>query len=68
MTILWILLYILGFVIVWEIDRKSFRRNENANIPENIRKRIIISLFSWVILLPLLVVSGVAWLIDRDNI
>ena len=68
MTILFILLYILGFVIVWKIDRKSFRRSENANLPENIRKRIIISLFSWVILLPLLGISLYAWYFNRNDI
>jgi len=65
MTILWILLYILGFVIVWEIDRKSFRRSENANLPDNIRKRIIISLFSWVILIALLFISLYDWCFSK---
>ncbi len=60
MTVLYIVIYLIGAGIIWEIDRRSYDNNAFVNFSHNIKKRLILSLFSWL----LLVAFGLMWLIS----
>jgi hypothetical protein len=68
MTIIGIIVYLIGFVIIWEIDKRSIKNEAFVNFPDNVRRRIILSVFSWVLLIPFLIVWGIAGIIDKDNL
>ena len=69
MITIYILAYIVGMAIVWKIDENSSEFESIWNAPPHaVKQRIILSIFSWVILVPFMIMVVVAWTIDKDNI
>jgi hypothetical protein len=68
-TFAWIVVYLIGFGIVWKLDDGSYTGAPILkNSVENLRKRLILSLFSWVIALPFFIIYLIAGIIDKDNL
>ncbi len=67
-TVICIIIYIIGFAIVWKIDENSIQNKAFINFPDNVRNRVILSLFSWVLLIPFIVMLLIAAIVDKDNV
>jgi len=67
-TVIIIITYIIGFAIVWRIDENSIQNKAFVNFPDNVRNRIILSSFSWVLIIPFLIMLLIAAIIDKNNV
>jgi len=68
-TAIYVGIWLIGAAIVWRIDENSCKYESPLYpVKDEIKKRIILSIFSWVVIIPFLVMVSIAWIIDRNNV